>query len=139
MSTSSRKCDNLQRWTTTVCLQVFAANRSTRQTAPNTKASCIAKSATAANSALRATASVVELVACPWTKAIIFKRRTSECICRRTTSIPIPSSSLIPEYQRGPTSGASLLFYPLHVKTSFTCAKLKIDRPTVVNARDPSA
>lgn len=34
--------------------------------------------------------------------------------------------SWVAYYQRGPTSGASLLFYPLHVKTSSTCAKLKI-------------
>jgi len=78
-------------------LQVFAANRSTRQTALSTRASCFAKSATAASSALRATASVAELAACPWTKANIFKRRTSECICRPTILIPTPSSFLIPE------------------------------------------
>lgn len=36
-------------------------------------------------------------------------------------------------------SGASLLFYPLHVKTSSTYTKLKIDQSTVMNARDPSA
>lgn len=74
-------------------LQVFATRLSTRQTVPSTSASCIAKSATAASSALKATALVVELAACPWTKANIFKRRTSECICHRT---PRPRHLLLP-------------------------------------------
>lgn len=120
-------------------LQVFAANCSTRQTAPSTRASCFAKSATPANSALRATASVAVLAACPWTKASIFKRRTSECICRRTTSTPNNTLffpySWVAYYQRGPTVGSISVVLPsprkdiLHVRETES-------RP--INRREPS-
>jgi len=119
-------------------LQVFAANRSTQQTAPSTRASCTAKCATAASSVLRATVLVAELAVCPWTKASTFKRRASECICR-PRNIPLSPSSF-PPYSRVayPNRGLELrkvssqfLSSPSSLREYFTWAKLK-HRPTIV-------